>query len=491
VLPARTIVVPNCLVFKKTSLAAYCREARRKVGQAPPNGSSIQSRRKERSAADAAPAKAHPRDLGAQTTTPGSVGSPPNSRLKPARPRSLAGYCERHGRHAGPFAPAASRVGRGGRRAAVTPAPEGPRRLSRSVGRTRATGSRSRSLKRNIEAMKSTKRTPTTKDIGLLKQLHDQGQLSLAPEFQRHSVWPRAAKAYLIDSILNDRPIPLVFLQRISSAQKGRPGYSVIDGQQRLRAIFEYIEDRFALTASDKDAPFYRQKYSDLDQEYRDAIDAYDLPVQELVGYGEEDIKDIFIRMNKYVVKLAPQELRHAKGGGKFGEFVEKLGKWDYWKNNRIITPKQRKRMRAVEFAAELAILLIEGPQDKKSAVDLYYIEYRNSFGKGRWVEARLKQYMEWLSIALPDLSNLRYRSATDFYSLIGAIHDASADGDRLDRLQSQLAGERLRQFSGKTRQKNPTGEAARYVAAASRQTDNIQPRSTRIEILRDVLLRG
>ena len=85
--------------------------------------------------------------------------------------------------------------------------------------------------------MSSTKRTPTTKDIGLLKQLHDQGQLILAPEFQRNSIWPRAAKAYLIDSVLNDRPIPLLFLQRVSSAQTGRPGFAVIDGQQRLRAI--------------------------------------------------------------------------------------------------------------------------------------------------------------------------------------------------------------------------------------------------------------
>src|SRR5437773_9133020 len=109
-----------------------------------------------------------------------------------------------------------------------------------------------------------TKRSPTTKDVALLKQLHDQGQLALAPEFQRNSIWPRAAKAYLIDSILNDRPIPLLFLRRATSAQIGRPGYAVIDGQQRLRAIFEYIDGRFRLTESDKRAKFYKQKYDDL-----------------------------------------------------------------------------------------------------------------------------------------------------------------------------------------------------------------------------------
>jgi Protein of unknown function DUF262. len=338
--------------------------------------------------------------------------------------------------------------------------------------------------------MNSTKRTPTTKDIGLLKQLHDQGQLVLAPEFQRNSVWPRAAKAYLIDSVLNDRPIPLLFLERVSSAQTGRPGFAVIDGQQRLRAIFDYIEGRFRLTESDKKAPYYNQKYSDLDQTYRDAIDAYDLPVQELFGYTEEDIKDVFVRMNKYVVKLSPQELRHAKGTGEFRDFVESIGRWDFWKNNRIITGQQRKRMRAVEFAAELTILLIEGPQDKKSAIDLYYGEYKRSFPRGRWVEARLKQYIAWLAAALPDLPATRYRSATDFYSLIGALHQTSDSGVALNRIDPTSAGARLREFSRTTRRKNPTGEAARYLAAASRQTDNIQPRSTRIEILSAILLR-
>lgn len=336
----------------------------------------------------------------------------------------------------------------------------------------------------------TTKRTPTTKDIALLKQLHDQGQLVLAPEFQRNSIWPRAAKAYLIDTILNDRPIPLVFLQRVSSAQTGRPGYAVIDGQQRLRAIFEFIDDRFRLSESDERAPYFSKKYSELKQKYRDAIDTYDLPVQELTGYTEDNIKDIFIRMNKYVVKLSPQELRHAKGKGKFSDFVEKVGAWSYWKDNKIITGQQQRRMRTVEFAAELTILLIEGPQDKKSAVDLYYGEYQKSFPRAQWVEGRLKLYFEWLSRALPDLSQTRFRSATDFYSLIGAIHDITDSGDALSGLDAETSGERLRQFSAKTRQKNPTGDASRYLAAASRQTDNIQPRSTRIEILAKLLRR-
>jgi hypothetical protein len=140
--------------------------------------------------------------------------------------------------------------------------------------------------------------------------------------------------------------------------------------------------------------------------------------------------------------------------------------------------------MRAVEFVAELTILLIEGAQDKKSALDLYYGKYVKTFSQGSWVEGLLKQYVAWILKALPDLKKLRYRAPTDLYSLIGALHEVSGDGEHLNRVDSAAAGERLRTFAAATKAKNPTGDAARYVAAASRQTDNIQPRTTRIEIL-------
>jgi hypothetical protein len=332
------------------------------------------------------------------------------------------------------------------------------------------------------------KRSLTTKAVALLKQLHDQGQLSLAPEFQRNSIWPRAAKAYLIDTILNDRPIPLLFFQRISSAQTGRSGYAVIDGQQRLRAIFEYLDDRLKLSQSDKNARYYNKKFSQLEKELQDDIRDYDLVVQELTGYSDDDIKDIFVRMNKYVVKLAPQELRHAKASGKFSEFVERIGGWDFWKTKKVVSAQQLKRMRAIEFVAELTILLIEGPQDKKSAIDLYYVEYTHTFGKATWVEGLLKAYLSWIERALPNIQNLRYRSPTDLYALIGALHDVSKEGKSLNKISAQTKGRLLVEFADKMKQKPPTGDAAKYLAAASRQTDNIQPRNTRIAILSKLL---
>jgi len=331
------------------------------------------------------------------------------------------------------------------------------------------------------------KRTPTTKDVGLLHQLHQAGQLILKPGFQRNSVWPDEARAYLIDTILNDRPIPLLFFQRGRSADSGKLTYYVIDGQQRLRAIFDFLEDEFRLIET---KGRYRNKlHSELPQFVRDEISNYDLMVDELTGYSEKDMRDIFVRMNKYVVKAVPQEVRHAQRPGAFADFVNSLAANEFWKTNRIFTKKQRIRMRAAEFCAELAILLIEGPQDKKASVDLYYETYDKRFPRSARVKRLLSDYLDWISANIPGLNGCFLRKPVDFYALIGALREIYMRKGRLPRVDSEELAARISAFEAKLNEIPPSGEAARYVEAASRQTDNLRPRKTRIDVLKKLVL--
>ena len=331
------------------------------------------------------------------------------------------------------------------------------------------------------------KRTTTTKDIALVHQLLENAQLRLAPEFQRNAVWPRAAKAYLIDTILSERPMPLFFFQRARSVQTGKPTYSVVDGQQRLRAIFEFMEDGFALTES-KDKRWKGKRFSELPAAIQGDLVNYDLTVEELIGYTDKDIRDIFVRMNKYVVKLSPQELRHARDHGKFYEFVEELAALPFWQEQRVFTKHQLGRMKAAEFAAEITVLLVEGPQDKKSSLDLYYGEYQSRFASAHEVRSKVGAYTKWILDALPQLRSTRFRKPTDLYSLIGAIEKVSRSGKRLRRLDPERAGRALSEFDVETKASQPSRQAAAYVVAASRQTDNISPRVARIDILARLL---
>jgi hypothetical protein len=64
------------------------------------------------------------------------------------------------------------------------------------------------------------------------------------PDFQRPPVWSRAQKQLLIDTILRGYDIPKLYWRRLSVKPDK---YDVIDGQQRLRAVFEFQQDGFPL----------------------------------------------------------------------------------------------------------------------------------------------------------------------------------------------------------------------------------------------------
>lgn len=328
----------------------------------------------------------------------------------------------------------------------------------------------------------------TTKDVGLLWQLHQDDQLALKPEFQRNSVWPPRARAYLIDTILEGYPIPMLYLERSFSAQTRRLEYSVIDGQQRLSSVFSFMNNRFTLTASDTSKPWHRKRWKTLDPEHQEQILNYDFTVLELSGYRLQDIREMFKRINKYVVALNPQELRHSDQSGAFKDLVETLGKHDFWGDMGILTKGAIERMRSHELAAELLILLREGPQDKKASIDLYYEAYRENFPDGEALSKELLKYVSYVNLALPDFSSSKnLRKPAHFYSVLGAIKELEDDGELP---AASDAGSRLEKFEENLAQNQVDQDprSAAYLAAASRQTDNLRPRERRISILRSVI---
>lgn len=71
-------------------------------------------------------------------------------------------------------------------------------------------------------------------------------QIELSPDFQRRSVWSLQAKSYLIDTIIRGKPMPKLLLTQ--DVRDRRNIRIVVDGQQRLRAILEYVEGGFAIS---------------------------------------------------------------------------------------------------------------------------------------------------------------------------------------------------------------------------------------------------
>jgi hypothetical protein len=75
-------------------------------------------------------------------------------------------------------------------------------------------------------------------------------------------------------------------------------------------------------------------------------------------------------------------------------------------------------------------------------------------------------------------------RKPVDLYGVIGALNLVTSGGEKLSKIEPQLFTASIDKLEKEIKAAEPSGEAAKYVVAASRQTDNIGPRITRIEVM-------
>ena len=147
--------------------------------------------------------------------------------------------------------------------------------------------------------------------------------LDLSPHFQRRGVWTRPAKSFLMDTILRGKPMPKILITQELRGE--RTVRTVVDGQQRLRSIFDYIGDGYSILAS-QNREFGRKKFSELPPEAQSRILQYEIGVDLLFNVDVPDLLDIFARINTYSVTLNAQEKLNAKYLGVFKTYSYELG---------------------------------------------------------------------------------------------------------------------------------------------------------------------
>ena len=95
-------------------------------------------------------------------------------------------------------------------------------------------------------------------------------KIRLNPEFQQGSIWSSAARIYLIDSILRQLPIPKIYLRTTIDTKTQQSIREVVDRRQRLRAIFDFADDKISL--SKRAGEFAGFRYSSLPPEKQETI---------------------------------------------------------------------------------------------------------------------------------------------------------------------------------------------------------------------------
>lgn len=169
-----------------------------------------------------------------------------------------------------------------------------------------------------------------------IRDLVDKGEvLNLRPEYQRRLRWSSAQKSKLIESLLLNIPVPPVFLYESDAAR-----YEVMDGQQRLNAVREFVAGDFALTSLPVLKPLNGLRYNRCPPRIKRALDRANLSAIVLLLESEAgknqarltltDIRRfIFDRLNTGGIKLNPQEIRNALNPGPFNKAIIDLTRYD------------------------------------------------------------------------------------------------------------------------------------------------------------------
>jgi Protein of unknown function DUF262 len=223
----------------------------------------------------------------------------------------------------------------------------------------------------------------------VLSVYSDKDRIELDPEYQRQGeVWSIEKKQLLIDSIINRYDIPKLYFHKLDfeAAKKKKIDYTVVDGRQRLEAIFGFIDGEFSLSQDfeyleDPSVRAAKLTYSDLAKKFpklKQRFDAFTLPIICVETREIDLIEDMFSRLNE-AVPLNAAEKRNAIGGDMARAFRDLA-------THKFFTQKLRfsdTRYRHREVAARLLFLeqclrhekLID---TKKPFLDQFAREYKS-----------------------------------------------------------------------------------------------------------------
>jgi hypothetical protein len=341
--------------------------------------------------------------------------------------------------------------------------------------------------------------TSSTQTIAWFKNLYLADNLEIKPPYQRRPVWALRQKSQLIESLLLELPVPEIYVHTTTSSD-GETHYAVVDGQQRIRAILQFIGiDRdeqdfnaFALEQlENSDSPWKDKRLDDLTPEQKQQFYGYKLSVRVLEGATDSEVREMFKRLNKYLTKLNEQELRNAIYSGPFVGFVNELADDDYWAENRLVPPALIRRMKDIEFVSELVIGTIDGPQGSVVLDDYYlqYETYQDEFPKQRDIKRLFDKTLRTIQAVLPEIKDTRWRNRTDFYSLFVAtahlLRENNLPESRFARLRSTLSefGRRVDSKIADEDEQVPEN-IAEYARAAEKGSNEKSRRAARHEAL-------
>ena len=254
-----------------------------------------------------------------------------------------------------------------------------------------------------------------------IKEIYDKftdGTLIVDQSYQRRKVWMPQDKVRLIETILMGLIIPEVFFWPAQiDPDSGEMITHIVDGQQRITAIIEYITGEFELSNKcllndEIKAKYGNKKFNELPDEGKTQIWTYRMSVVDIDrNCDKSDITQMFYRLNLTNYSLNSQERRNSIES-RFGDKAEGLSKLDFWKDCKVFSSADARRMKDIEYCCSIYILAQEGIVDQTNdqKINAYYDDYKVEFDEKDILRDKIIKAMEMIT-DLVDKKTLQFVS--------------------------------------------------------------------------------
>jgi len=263
------------------------------------------------------------------------------------------------------------------------------------------------------------------------------------PDWQREEVWNKSKKQKLIDSILKGWKLPKFYFVKVSDVPEE---YEVVDGQQRLAAIFEFLDNELPL--SDASAKkFGGLYYKDLKDELSDEFDDFEIQFDEITDADDKELKEFFLRLQEGLPLISSEKLNAVDS--KLRDFCVRAANFGFFKNTCYLA---NKRYSHFDVVAKSVVVEVEGFGVGLRLDEMRQVfESQKSFSPNSQIAKRIKAALSLLEASFPEKSLMfRNRAVTQsFVTLACRIVDNSPDIKKLAKLekfaihfQSELAAQ-------------------------------------------------
>jgi len=256
------------------------------------------------------------------------------------------------------------------------------------------------------------------------------------PDYQRPPVWSISQKQLLIDTILRGYDIPKMYWRKVA---KNPDKYEVVDGQQRLRAIWEFMDGDFTLSKDAepingiemKNISYNGKSERMLPDDLRLSFDTYTLDVISMTDTDEEEVREMFLRLQNGT-SLKAQEKRNAMRGN-MRDYVKQIASHKFFDNCKFENSRYTYDLISAQM---IRIELNGGPCNVKNSDLNKMYELNEEFDVNGPKAKKIKKVLDFLLSAFPEKTpELERYSTLSLYILISQLMEKYVYKDKYEIL--------------------------------------------------------